>query len=326
MSKKRRSIRDTITGGISTLAELQEALQTALELEFSTLPPYLCAQWSIDVDPSNTAAIVQDIALQEMLHFGFACNMLTAIGGTPEIAGTAFVPTYPGPLPGGVHPGLVVDLLPMGPLALQEFLQIEYPDNGSVATPPPAPPPAPEPPTIGEFYATISAGFNTVFPSGTFPNPPGPQVTANINGDSLTAIANVADAQKAISEITEQGEGTSVSPDEGTFDPSELAHYYSFSEVLFGNTLVAATPPATGFTYTGTVIVMPKSFPFQPNPTAPGQAGFISTFTTLLNQLQACWNGTGSIGSAIGTMFTLQSDGTTLIKAGATPSFTYQAT
>jgi hypothetical protein len=35
---------------------------------------------------------------------GTACNMRTAAGGTPRVNTADVVPTYPGPLPGGVHP------------------------------------------------------------------------------------------------------------------------------------------------------------------------------------------------------------------------------
>ena len=39
---------------------------------------------------------------------GLACNMLTTIGGTPQINTPAAVPKYPGHLPGGVRPHLTV--------------------------------------------------------------------------------------------------------------------------------------------------------------------------------------------------------------------------
>src|SRR5215470_7448984 len=91
----RRTIRETVEVGISNIAELQGSLLTAIQLEFSTIPPYLCAQWSINNDPDNVEGTIENIVLQEMLHFGLACNMLTAIGGTPEIAEADFVPSYP---------------------------------------------------------------------------------------------------------------------------------------------------------------------------------------------------------------------------------------
>ena len=46
--------------------------------------------------------------------------MLTAVGGTPRINTTDVVPTYPGPLPGGVHPDLVVSLGSAGSRTLEQ--------------------------------------------------------------------------------------------------------------------------------------------------------------------------------------------------------------
>jgi len=40
--------------------------------------------------------------------------------------------------------------------------------------------------------------------------------------------------------------------------------------------------------------------------------------------LESCWTSGTSIGTAIGTMSTLQGDGVSLIKAGFTPQFTFQ--
>jgi hypothetical protein len=163
--------------------------------------------------------------------------MYTATGGSLQglIATPDFVPGYPTDgLPGGVHPGLVVSLLPVGSQALMIFMSIEYPDVTPVVQQPATPPPPtpPDPPTIGQFYQTIAAGFNTVFPDGSLPNNPSlNQVVTQVGPDPLFAINTVADALTAIQEITEQGEGTNTNPDEGTFDPGKLAHYYTFAEL-----------------------------------------------------------------------------------------------
>src|SRR5271167_2377830 len=147
----RRTIRETVEVGINNLRELQESLLTAIQLEFSTIPPYLCAQWSINGnnngDPSDVNGMIQGVVVQEMLHFGLASNMYTATGGslTGKIATPGFVPTYPTDgLPGKVHPGLVVSLLPVGNQALQTFMSIEYPE-GTLAVQQPATPPPPSP-------------------------------------------------------------------------------------------------------------------------------------------------------------------------------------
>jgi hypothetical protein len=324
----RRTIRETVEAGINNLEELQDALLTAIQLEFSTIPPYLCAQWSVNNDPSDVSDTMQGIVVQEMLHFGLACNMYTATGGSLQgkIAVSDFVPTYPtNGLPGGVHPGLVVSLVPVSRQSLQIFMSIEYPDGTPVVQEPATPPPPapPNPPTIGQFYQTIAAGFQTVFPDGKLPyNPSRNQVVTGVDGDQLFAINTVADAMTAITEITDQGEGTSSSPDEGTFDPQELAHYYQFAQVYFGK---AVAQVGSGYQYSGDPISMPAVYHFVPNPDAPGQTDFINTFTTLLTQLESCWTSGFSIDTAIDTMISLQTGGTNLIQAGATPEFLFQS-
>ena len=38
-----KTIAQFVKDRITSLADLQDALQTAMQLEFSTIPPYLCA-------------------------------------------------------------------------------------------------------------------------------------------------------------------------------------------------------------------------------------------------------------------------------------------
>jgi hypothetical protein len=35
-----------------------------MQLEFATMPPYLCAQWSIDSDPDGVGDLIQNIVVQ----------------------------------------------------------------------------------------------------------------------------------------------------------------------------------------------------------------------------------------------------------------------
>src|SRR6478672_4667478 len=64
-----KTIAQFVRDGIHTLSDLQDALQTAMRLEFSTIPPYLCAEWSIDSDPDGGVTDrISTIAQQEMFH------------------------------------------------------------------------------------------------------------------------------------------------------------------------------------------------------------------------------------------------------------------
>jgi hypothetical protein len=119
---------------------LAYSLQEAVQLEWSTIPPYLCAYWSIKTDgaPETTAIIsatIRQIVVQEMLHMGLVCNMLAGIGGTPNIYSENFTPKYPGPLPGHVHEGLEIGLAglsrdqPGNKDQVCKFMQIELPEE-----------------------------------------------------------------------------------------------------------------------------------------------------------------------------------------------------
>ncbi|HEV2174121.1 MAG TPA: ferritin-like domain-containing protein, partial [Nitrospira sp.] len=127
---------------------------------------------------------------------------------------------------------------------------------------------------------------------------------------------------QAINEITDQGEGTDTSPDQGTFDPNDLAHYYTFAEVYFGNEVA---PDGSGYKYSGATITMPTVFTFAPQPPdSPDQQRFIGDFTRLMMQLESCWTSGAAMGAALGTMFALKGEGVALIRAGFTPQFTFR--
>jgi hypothetical protein len=312
-----RSVRETITNGITTLPQLQESLQTAMQLEFSTIPPYLCAQWSIikGQDPSEVEEMVKGVVVQEMLHFAFACNMLSAIGGTPVIASPGFVPTYPvSGLPGNVQPGLIVDLLPLGLQSLNTFMEIEYPETGAVVN---------DPDSIGAFYDTIAAGFTTVnpsFPAGTFQAP-----STTVGQDHLTVITSVAEAVSAISLIKDQGEGTSSSPEEGTLDPNEFAHYYTYAQIYYGAELVQVNGQ---YQFSGTSITLPQVYPFAPSTGQPTsmETAFAQSFSNVMYALQQIWTSSdGNLERAIGMMGGLKTAGVACIMQKLTPPFIYSA-
>ncbi|HWR48604.1 MAG TPA: ferritin-like domain-containing protein, partial [Pseudonocardiaceae bacterium] len=107
------------------LSWLQESLQSAIELEFATLPTYLSGMWSIKNQSGEVYDLIKSVVLEEMFHLGLVCNMLKAIGGMPNIV----APTYPGHLPGGVLPDLDVYLGGLSPKALDMYMAIEEPEH-----------------------------------------------------------------------------------------------------------------------------------------------------------------------------------------------------
>jgi Ferritin-like len=61
---------------IPTLEGLLEHLQWAIELEHFTLPPYLCALYSLDaVHNPEASEVVASVLVEEMLHMTLAANV-----------------------------------------------------------------------------------------------------------------------------------------------------------------------------------------------------------------------------------------------------------
>ena len=303
------TIEHYVKNGITTLDELKGALQIAMQLEFSTIPPYLCAQWSVTDENDPVAGFIQDIVVQEMFHFALAGNMLTAIGGLPDIAGPAFVVDYPtNILPGGIKQSLPVDLKPLSKDQLLVFMQIENPESKPVALAAFDQGPA----TIGDFYDAIADGFTTVNPA----------IVSSANAVKMSEavqIKSIGDAQAAISRIKEEGEGTATSPDEPVEDDSVVAHYYRFKEIFVGKQLVQT---AGKWDFDGPAIAFPAVTDFAPSPAVPSPSlAFNQAFTQLLVGLQACWTSGAAPGPQVGAMFALESLGTALIRDGIRPEF-----
>ena len=81
-------------------AELHYYLQKAVELEHSTIPPYLTAMFSLKPGTNRRIGeLIRSVVNEEMLHMTIAANILIATGGSPQINAPDFVPKYPGPLP-----------------------------------------------------------------------------------------------------------------------------------------------------------------------------------------------------------------------------------
>ena len=265
---------------------VKRALQAAVELEMATLPPYLCAMWSVKDPADPVRAMIRDIVLEEMSHLGTACNMLTAVGGTPKLNTADVVPTYPGPLPGGVHPGLIVSLGGLTKDAIkQTFMEIELPESGPLAF---------ELgmafPTIGAFYDAILEAFQNLDPAAVTGQR---QLNPGFGGpaDTIT-ITSIADAETAIARIKQQGEGTSQSPVGDPMLPppaDNLAHYYQFAEIWHGRKLVDNNGV---FEYTGDPIPFPHVFPMAavpPDGYPVESAEFDQQYKALLDALQHAW-------------------------------------
>jgi hypothetical protein len=222
---------------IQTLADLQNHVQWAIEIEHATIPPYLCAFYSLQDTSSNAAGIIQDVVVEEMLHLALACNLLSAIGGSPTFNNPSFIPTYPSSLPHHVpDPPLIIHLQKCSvDLINNIFLAIEKPETvGDI-------PESDNYTTLGQFYAALSNGFTNLNQSlgqtGLFKGNSTKQVTGIYTSTSelvrghLVKVVDLDSAQQALLEIVQQGEGSSQTEK----DPDgNLAHYWAFNQIVDG--------------------------------------------------------------------------------------------
>ncbi len=274
---------------------LQASLQIAVELELSTLPPYLCGLWSILTPSGPVHDNIRTIVLEEMGHMGLACNMLTTIGGTPQINTPGAVPKYPGHLPGGVRPQLTVSLVGLTKeVVLNTYMEIEKPESGPIGMHQ-----GMTYPTIGAFYDALLDAFRQVSAS-TFTG--ARQLTAG-GPVGVFAIHTLADAERAIEKIKEQGEGTSQSPLAVDFG-NELAHYFRFAEIYHGRTLIEM--PDHQYDYKGAPIPFPDAYPMAEVPPGgyPESRAFDELYTSVLNLLQNAWQqgSQAQLGQAVAAM------------------------
>ncbi|MFF2041177.1 ferritin-like protein [Kitasatospora sp. NPDC058170] len=320
-----------------TEQELRDALQRAIMLELSTIPPYATALWSI-TDPDNSKPVrhtIREILFDEMSHFGLVCNMLTSIGGDVVLKDPLTVPKYPGQLPGGVNPGLEVYLSGLTRESACLFSDIEKPEHPLAF--------AADGNTIGAFYQRIANVFPTFahlltgerqvdFPLGS----------SHGAGNDIVPMNTIDDVLAAIHVIQSQGEGTEASPD-NPFPgaPGELAHYYAFKEIAVGKKLVLDERTQT-FGFTGADVPLPDTSPVARVPLGgwaespgnepdPATAALLHTFnqqySKMLSDLQDAWGSAGpaSIGPAIGLMGAMRRTAQQIntVKLPADPRFTY---
>ena len=228
---------------------LRNALQLAIQLELATLPPYLTARWTVKAANDPVSRSIREVRGEEMSHLAVVCNLLVAVGGTPWLADPSVVPTYPGPLPGGVRPELKeVSLRKLTKEQAGVFMDIEYPKDGPIALVAPV-----------ETYNSIGAFYQAIRDAFTKLNPPlstDRQLeldTGTVKFEKLDTLQKVKDA---IDLVTLQGEGSNATPEEA---PGDLSHYYRFGEIFHGRKVVK--DPNTGkWAFNGEPIPLPETW------------------------------------------------------------------
>lgn len=329
---------------IETIDSLHRHLQWAIELEHATLPPYLCALYSLDPARNPDAVeLVSSVFVEEMIHLSLAANLLNAVGGEPRLDVPELLPGYPRPLP---HGSMELSLLPFGPEALDMFLRLEKPEA------PGAPGEGDHYETIGQFYDAIEEGLRylceTLGEDKVFSGDQSRQVTAgpfHHTGGVVEKVADLESALAALDEIVEQGEGTSRGEvwdgDHDIFHPDrdEVAHYFRFQELKIGRRYQRGDTPQSGPTGEPVTVDLAGVSPMQPNPhrsdnaqIRAAQEEFDDSYCTLLYLLEQAFTGEPAlIRDATRAMFGLKAETLKLMQLSeddhttAGPTFQYVA-
>lgn len=309
---------------ITTVASLRTHLQWALELEHSTIPPYLCALYSIP-DGSNVAvsALIRSVVMEEMLHMVLAANLLNAVGGKPVVSHRKFVPSYPAYLPHS-DKAFQVNLLPFSTEAVDTFLRIERP------MPPKAKPRSHRYHTIGQFYTAIQEGVETLERRARkrgktiFTGKRSHQIDGDKwyygGGGAPIMVVDLPSARKAIGEIMEQGEGldhTIFDGDNQFGQVDELAHYFRFYEIRKGRRYLPTDAPHHLPHGPELPVDWSARYPMTPNPKARDfrkqpathrlMVEFNQRYTALLQALHTAFNGKpGALRDAVPLMYELK--------------------
>lgn len=332
--KPRASIAEKVRSiePIEDLDGLRRHLQLAIEIEHATMPPYLTALYSLCLDGANldTYSLIKQVVVEEMLHLALACNLLNAVGGTPNLDYEGFIPDYPVRLPQS-DKDYLVHLERCSDAALDTFLKIELPSY-------PLPARAAADVgyrTIGEFYLNLRDGLTRLCddlgPGAVFTGDSGRQLTTGYRGrGELFAIGDLTVATQALDIIIDQGEGTQAPEPKG---PSkQKPHYFLFRDIRDRTIHDADGRP------------LPREEQFNPDEVRrtvkdPRQAGegvrelsrsFDEAYSELLRVLNRVFNGYPTdIGRAVGMMRGLRQLATELMDRPvgcgqtASPTFYY---
>jgi hypothetical protein len=233
---------------IENRAQLIYLLTEAAEIEHNVLCCYLFAQFSMKEDTSEglTAAQLEtvrkwrgtigEIAVQEMLHLATACNLLSAVGGAPQLR-RPNLPTSPRAYPGAFE----LRLIPFSLEAVDQFVFLERPEYIDATSRPVASyrdsalavsslrdafSCERDYDTLGELYRGIEDGLDYLSQKlgeeTLFVGRPASQ-TAYISIPGLVTVHDLGSARAAVKVIIDQGEG--ASPD------AEDSHYRRFLEM-----------------------------------------------------------------------------------------------
>ena len=292
---------------------IRSQLQLAVELECSTLPLYLAALFSLEVQNYTAYNQIRSVAMEEMVHMAIAANMLSALGGSPRIKGIKLAFPAQG-LAGGVEPDLRVGLAKLSMPQLVNFLRIEEPAflleqrQRDAAYP-----------TIASFYREIRNAIQAnadAVRAAVQRGGPSNQVGDDIGFMVIKATAggdSVGQLLSGLDEILEQGEGTSSATLlAGDGSEGELSHYAKFATLYYGRdyqdvSVTEITPETEPLFFRGRPLHWPKVINTLAVPSdgyakllaldpasaavAKDLTAFDSAYSGILAGLDVAWNG-----------------------------------
>ena len=309
--------------GIKTIDDLRAHLQLAIEIEHSTIPPYLCALYSLRTVNSIATYIVRSVVIEEMLHMTLAANVLNAIGGTPVIDKPDFCPTYPAALPDSAST-IILNLQRFSRDAIETFKEIEKPQAQD------APPEADHYETLGQFYVAIEEGLNTICAGDRYFTGDTKRQVSPFSyyggGGELIPVTNKDSALAALDTIRAQGEGvnsTIFDNDRGMFAKRyDYAHYFRFNEILKGQFYQVTDGPLDSPSGPTFLVEWDAIYPMKTNPTMKEATSdvrgkmeeFNRLYTSLLKQLDQTYNGApDTLARSVHKMFHLRTAATSLM-------------
>jgi hypothetical protein len=292
-------------------------LQTAIELELATIPPYLVALLSIQL-PGNRepAELIRSVMIEEMLHLALVANVLNAVGGEPRID-KGSIPAYPLKMK---FEGKIfrdrqfwINLARFSEDAIETFMKIEKPQRrvivhgiteAIVKIDVPAL-------TIGEFYSEIVSLLEELeadTPGKVFTGKPERQIRKDYywsGGGQIVAVHDLTTAKSALNLVITQGEGAwssgvgRVATHFG--DPLQMGHYYRFSEIFHGRRYSSSDDPNKPPTGKKIGVDYGKVYPIKNNPRSTDYKRgselrklndqFNQRYSDMLRQLQEAMNG-----------------------------------
>lgn len=269
---------------LDTMEKLREAAQLAIQVEWTTVPAYLTALYSIKDTTSPAYQALRSVVVEEMFHMNQAANILVGIGGRPVFTNRpgceAVVPRYPTHLPSANHDTTpYVGLYRASPAVFRTvFMGIETP------APYEAPAEGARYSTIAQLYKALEDGLEqavkTIRPvSAVFREAPGACQRTDIYlgkfGGKAIEVTDLDSAKLAIRQVVQQGEGASTRGEtlvlvqpwgeknyygtrvDGTYGPIlgtpwELSHYFKFQAVADADSFpetypITSNPKESGF-------------------------------------------------------------------------------